>query len=267
MQKEKYIIIPNKKELKLYKDYGFNNFILPLKDYSIGFNCYFNIEEINKISNENNVYVIMNKFLHKQIYDFDISLFNDNIKFIIEDIGLLSFIPKNRIILYENHILSNYKAINFLYDEGISNVVINNDLTINELSEINDNTKSNIYYFYIAKNTLMYSRRKLISNFNEYYNIDSNNNYYDLKEKSSSHSLLIKEEDYGSVIVNKKIFCASKYLNKLYNFNLIINFTDVDEVSEKLILESYNEENLCNLIDSDYYFLENDIKYKVGDLK
>ena len=49
--------------------------------------------------------------------------------------------------------------------------------------------------------------------------------------------------------------------------NLIINFTNIDSVSEKIILEEYQNIKLCDLIDSDYYFLENDIKYKVGDIK
>ena len=47
------IILPNKKELDLYKNYNLNTFLLPLEDYSIGFNTYFNIEEINEISNSN----------------------------------------------------------------------------------------------------------------------------------------------------------------------------------------------------------------------
>lgn len=267
MQKKEFIILPKRKELKLYEEYGFNTFILPLKDYSIGFNVYFDIDEINKIAKCNTVYVIMNRLLHKQVYDFDLSKFDDNIKFIVEDIGLLSFIPRNRIILYEHHILSNYKAVNYLNTLGINSVVINNDLTIDELMKINNECKSNIFYFYVSKNTLMYSRRALVSNFNKYYNIDSNENYYNLNEKSSHHKLIVKEEKTGSVILNDRIFCASKYLNKLECFNLIINLTDIDDVSEKLILDNCDNASLCNLIDSDYYFLENDIKYKVGDLK
>lgn len=70
----------------------------------------------------------------------------------------------------------------------------------------------------------------------------------------------------GSVVYFDKIFCASKYVDKL-NMNLIINFTNIDSVSEKIILEEYQNTKLCDLIDSDYYFLENDIKYKVGDIK
>ena len=126
MQKKEFIILPKRKELKLYEEYGFNTFILPLKDYSIGFNVYFDIDEINKIAKCNAVYVIMNRLLHKQVYDFDISKFNDNIKFIVEDIGLLSFIPRERVVLYEHHILSNYKAVNYLNTLGIISVVINN---------------------------------------------------------------------------------------------------------------------------------------------
>lgn len=67
MQKKEYLIIPNKKELDLYTSYNFNTFILPLEGYSIGFNVYYTIEEINELSLKYNLYVIMNKFLHKRI--------------------------------------------------------------------------------------------------------------------------------------------------------------------------------------------------------
>lgn len=269
MQKKEFIIIPNTKELELYEKYNFNTFILPLKDYSIGFNEYFTIDEINKISTYHKVYVIINKFLHRSIYDFKgiYNDFNKDIMFIVEDIGLSNIIDKNRLILYENHILSNTKAINYLYDINIKNVVINNDLTIDELSSIQKETKSNIFYFYIAKNMLMYSRRTLVSNFNKHYNIDEQLNSYILSEKVSNKVLEINEEENGSVVRYNKIFCASKYLNSLDKFNLIVDLTNINDISTRMILENIDNENLYNLIDSDYYFLENPIKYKVGDLK
>ena len=267
MQKKEYLIIPNKKELDLYTSYNFNTFILPLDGYSIGFNVYYDVDEINNLSLKYNIYVIMNKFLHRNIEKFRkiYKNFNKNIKFIVEDIGLTDIIDRERLVLYENHILSNYKAINFLDSIGIKNVVINNDLTISELLEIQEKTNSNIYYFYIGKNSLMYSRRNLVSNYNKYYNLD-NTKEYKLVEKVSKKILDIYEEEDGSVVYFDKIFCASKYIDML-NMNLIINFTNIDSVSEKIILEEYDKTNLCDLIDSDYYFLENDIKYKVGDIK
>ena len=267
MQKKKFLIIPNKKDLELFNN--FNVFILPLKDYSIGYNVYFDIDEINELSKNHEIYVLVNKFLHKKIYDFEsiYPKFSKDIKFIVEDIGLVNIIDKDRLVLWENHILSNFVAINYLFSLKINNVVINNDLTINELEEIMNKCKSNMYYHYISKNMIMYSRRNLVKNFNNYYNIDNNTNSYVLNERVSHKTLLISDEEDGSIVRFDKIFCASKYLNKLDKLNLIIDFTDIDEDTTKIILDNINNENLYELIDADYYFLEHDIKYKVGDLK
>ena len=170
------------------------------------------------------------------------------------------------MVLYENHILSNYVAINYLSGLGFKNVVINNDLTIDEIKEIMKKVNSNIFYFYVSHNHLMYSRRNLVTNYNKYFNMNDVKEYK-IKEEVSHEVLNIKEEKDGSIVTFNKIFCASKYLDELKGINLIINFSGIDSINEKMILENYNKKELCNLIDSDYYFLENDIKYKVGDLK
>ena len=268
MQKKEYLIIPNTKDLDSYKKYNLNSFILPLQGFSIGYNCYFDLDEINSLSKSYNIYVIMNKFLHMTIYDFKriYNKFNKNIKFIVEDIGLTNIIDKDRLILYENHILSNYKAIEFLGSIGIKNVVINNDLTIDELKNIIKNTSSNIYYYYVSKNMLMYSRRNLVKNFNKYYELEDTNEYL-LNEKVTHKELEINDEETGSVVRYHKIFCASKYLDDLNSFNLIVDLTNINEVSTGMILDNLDNTKLCDLIDSDYYFLEHEIKYKVGDIK
>ncbi len=262
------ILLPNEKDLSIYEKYT-DTFLLPLKDYSIGYDVYYTLDEINELSKKYKVFVIMNKFLHMSIYDFEkiYPKFNKNIKFIVEDIGLVNIIDKDRLVLYENHILSNFVAVNYLYDLGIKSVVINNDLTISEIKELKEKTKSNIYYFYTSKNTLMYSRRNLVSNFNKNFNIKDNKNSYLLKEQVSKKVLEIKEESDGSIVRYNKIFCASKYLDDLKDLNLIIDLTDINEVSTNMILENLDNNKLCDLIDSDYYFLEHPIKYKVGDLK
>jgi len=269
MQKKEFIIIPNNKDLNVYEKYNLNTFILPLEDYSIGYDVYYTIDEINELSKKYKIYVMMNKFLHMKIYDFKkiYSKFNKDIMFIVEDIGLVNIIDKDRLVLYENHILSNKVAINYLSSLGINNTVINNDLTINEIEEIQKECNTNIYYHYISKNILMYSRRALVSNFNKHFEINENVNEYLLNEKVSKKVLEVKEEKDGSIVRYNKIFCASKYLDKFNKIKLIVDLSDINEISTKMILENINESNLCNLIDSDYYFLEHDVKYKVGDLK
>ncbi len=267
---EKYLVIPNKKDLNIFLDHGLNAFILPLKDYSCGFDIYYSIEEINEISLKHKTYVIMNKLIHKSVNSFKeiYEKFNKNIMFIVEDIGLTSIIDKERLVLFENHIESNYKAINFLSEIGINNVVINNDLTIDEIKEIRSKTKSKLYYFLINRNTLLYSKRKLVTNYKTHYNIDSDSKKYNLKEEVSHHPLMIREEEDSTVINNFKLFSANKYIDELLDIDyLIINTSTMSDLELKVTLEHYRDKELINILDTDYYFLENDIKYKVGDIK
>ena len=48
-----FYVIPNN------KDVVFNNLILPLKDYSIGFDVYYTVSEINSLSKKLNISVII----------------------------------------------------------------------------------------------------------------------------------------------------------------------------------------------------------------
>ena len=88
----------------------------------------------------------------------------------------------------------------------------------------------------------MYSRRNLVTNYNKHFKLNSSENKYNLVEKVSKNILEITDYEDGSVVRNHKIFCASKYIDKL-NMNLIIDFSDIDEVSEKIILENISESN------------------------
>ena len=58
-----FYVIPNN---KMILDY---NLILPLESYSIGFDVYYSVSEINNLATTHNVSVIINKFLHKSDID------------------------------------------------------------------------------------------------------------------------------------------------------------------------------------------------------
>ncbi len=267
---EKFLIIPRSKNLEEYTNKGFSSFILPLINYSVGYETYFNIGEINNLSEKYNIYILMNKLLHMSINEFrkEYKLFNKNIMFICEDIGLTDIIDKKRIILYENHIESNYKSINFLNSIGYNNIVLNNDLTIDEINEIRKGTKSKLYFFLITRNILFYSRRLLVSNYKNNYGINTKEKKYNLSEKVSNVLFEINEEEDSSVIRNSKLFSGNKYIDDLLKLDyLIIDTNSMSDLELKVTLEHYNDNELINILDTDYYFLENDIKYKVGDIK
>ncbi len=270
MQEDKYLIIPRSKRLSEYTKKEFYTFALPLKGYSIGYDTYFTLEEINKYSSKFTVFVIMNKLLHRSIEEFKIlySKFNDNIKFIVEDIGLVNVIDKNRLILNENHIESNYSSINYLYKLGISSIVLNNDLTIGEINEIRKKCKSKLFFFLITRNMLMYSRRKLLTNYNKHYKIESNTNRAVIDEKVSGISLEIMEDEDASTIRMRRLYSANKYIEDMEKLDyLIIDTNTMSDIELKVTLEYYSDSRLTSILNADNYFLENEIKYKVGDIK
>lgn len=260
-----FYVIPNN------KDVVFNNLILPLKDYSIGFDVYYTVSEINSLSRKLNVSVIINKFLHKEDIKNIINIINeleiDNIKYIfVEDLGLVSLLDNNKVVVSQNHIINNYDSINYFKSLGYSNILVNNDLTINELKEIISKTSSNLFMYFISKNNLMYSKRRLLTAFSNYKNSDILKKEV-ITEKVSNHKLIIKEEKCGTCIFNKRIFAGNKYMSELSSVNKIVNLSNMDEFETKTILKYMDKVNLSDYIEIEDYFLDNVIPYKVGDIK
>lgn len=260
-----FYVIPNN------KDAVFNNLILPLKDYSIGFDVYYTVSEINSLSEKLNISVIINKFLHKEDIKNIINIINeleiDNIKYIfVEDLGLVSLLDNNKVVVSQNHIINNYDSINYFKSLGYSNILVNNDLTINELKEIISKTSSNLFMYFISKNNLMYSKRRLLTAFSNYKNSDILKKEV-ITEKVSNHKLIIKEEKCGTCIFNKRIFAGNKYISELSSVNKIVNLSNMDEFETKTILKYMDKVNLSDYIEIDDYFLDNVIPYKVGDIK
>ncbi len=260
-----FYVIPNN------KDVIFNNLILPLKDYSIGFDVYYTVSEINSLSRKLNISVIINKFLHKEDIKNIINIINeleiDNIKYIfVEDLGLVSLLDNDKVVVSQNHIINNYDSINYFKSLGYSNILVNNDLTINELEEIISKTSSNLFMYFISKNNLMYSKRRLLTAFSNYKNSDISKKEV-ITEKVSNHKLIIKEEKCGTCIFNKRIFAGNKYISELSSVNKIVNLSNMDEFETKTILKYMDKVNLSDYIEIDDYFLDNVIPYKVGDIK
>lgn len=260
-----FYVIPNN------KDVVFNNLILPLKDYSIGFDVYYTVSEINSLSKKLNISVIINKFLHKEDIKNIINIINeleiDNIKYIfVEDLGLVSLLDNDKVVVSQNHIINNYDSINYFKSLGYSNILVNNDLTINELKEIISKTSSNLFMYFISKNNLMYSKRRLLTAFSNYKNSDISKKEV-ITEKVSNHKLIIKEEKCGTCIFNKRIFAGNKYMSELSSVNKIVNLSNMDEFETKTILKYMDKVNLSDYIEIDDYFLDNVIPYKVGDIK
>jgi hypothetical protein len=211
------ININNISELDDYKKVGITNFLFAVKGLSIGY-TYFDIDDI-----PDNSYLLVNRvFDTKGIDDFKniIPKLNRFKGVIFEDIGVFNLLKDSNIELIwsQAHFVTNYSSINNYLNLGCSSCVISNELTFDEIKDIVDKANKQVIFNVFGKNMIMYSRRSLVSNFNNYANID---NYNDVNIKEKNVNFHLKEDTYGTAVFNNEYFNYINILPKLNNDNIL----------------------------------------------
>lgn len=254
--------VNNLEEIEKYKLEGVFTFLLPLKGYTVGYPASFTMEKINVSAKENNVYCLINKVLNnKEIDELKVILPELNVKgFVIEDIGLIKLLKdlKKEIILFINHFNCNYKSIN-VWLNYVDSVFVSNELTKEELEEIDKNVVKPVVYHLFGYNQVMYSKRKLVSNYEDYYHLPYTNPLH-ITDKMGSVKFTLYEENNSTVGLSDK--CAvldCQNLENVYYFYVNTAFLNLDTVMA--FLHGKSLENIDN------GFLEKKTVFKIGDIK
>jgi len=252
-----YLInINNVNDIESLKKVGVTTFSFALKNYSVGYEKTYSVEEINGITEDK--YVLINKVLDtKEIEELKKFINNMDVKgFIFEDVGLINVINNSyEKILFINHFNCNSLSINnFL--KYVNSVVVSNELTFEEykniLSKVNKEVVLNVFGY----NQVMYSKRKLLSNYNDHFN-QEHTYKNSIKDKYGNVEFNIIEQDDSTVILSKKIFDGRRLLelNNVKYFYINSSYIDVS-----VIIDFING----NIIDnSDEGFLDKKSYYKV----
>ena len=228
--------------------------LYPLKSFCVGYDLEFTIDKIDD-------FVLVNRILD----DFDLDklkniLCNANIKGIVfDDLGIIDIVSNLNIkkILLLDHLATNVRSINY-YLEYVDSIVVSNDLTEDEIKYILDNANKKLVVNVFGLKTLMYSRRKLLSNYEKYHDLDKIGKY---NAKIDNKYFKIVENDFGTK------FYAGKYYNglKLLNLDNVLYFWyDPIGLKKDEILKIILNNDIKN-IDTDTLFLDKKTYYKVGD--
>lgn len=180
--------------------------VYPLKSFCVGYDTYFSIEEIDD-------FVLVNRILNDEELDtLEYLLKNSSIKGILfDDLGILEIVADMSItkILVLDHIATNTSSINY-YLEFVDSVVVSSDITREEIEAIVKNASKPVTLMAFGLKKLMYSRRKLLSNYQEYHGLKKENTIYStIGEKG----FLIKEDENGTVFYAKKYYNALELLD------------------------------------------------------
>ncbi len=256
------ISVNNLEEIEKYKTEGISTFLLPLKGFTVGYPASFSIEKLNETAKVNNVYCLINKVLNNQeIDELKNILPKLNVKgFVIEDIGLIRPLKvlNKEIILFINHFNCNYESIN-VWLNYVDSVFVSNELTKEELEEIDKNVAKPVVYHLFGYNQVMYSKRKLVSNYEDYYHLPHTNPLH-ITDKMGSVKFTLYEEDGSTVGLSDK--CAvldCQNLENGYYFYVNTAFLNLDNVMAFL----HNE----TIENTDNGFLAKKTVFKIGDIK
>ncbi len=239
------------------KRVGINTFLFALKDYSIGYEKYFTIDEINNIDEKK--YVLINKVLNTvEIENLKKIVFNLNVDGIIfEDIGLINVLKdynKDKI-LFMNHFNTNSMTINE-WLKYVDSVVLSNELTYSEYEKLVSLSDKEVVLNIFGYNQVMYSKRSLITNFENHFN-ENINHFNEISDKNSDLKFKIIEQDGETIILSNNIFDGRRLLNlnniKYYYINS--SFIDIES-----IIKFINNESIDN---SDEGFLDKPTFYKL----
>ena len=242
----KIIVIPNNKEC-IERIIDSNNYLLlGIEGYSINtFNLEYN-ELVKYIDRSDNIFLSLNKNISNgMLEDVEKLLINIsklNIKGLFYyDASIVSIV--NRLNLNINlvwsseHYTTNYFTINYWNNYGVNKVFLSNEITVDEVKEIKDNTKVEIIEQLFGYIPMYASKRHAVKNYLNHFNLDLNSNKYYLFKEDKKYSIV--DNNDGTVIYTNFI------LNGLREYLYLTNVLDY------VLINGYELETnkLINVID------------------
>lgn len=262
--------INNKENIKYYSNYT-DGFILGLKDFSVDY-YEFDLSEIKDIVScyvDKSFFVAINKNIFNNELDelesLLIKLNELNIKGILfYDMSVLYLKNKNKLTIdlvwNQTHMVTNYNTCNYYYSKGVKYAFVSGEITLDEIIEINNNTKTSLLVQLVGHQVMAHSRRKLLSNY--YASKNAKNFSFSNIIKERDEEYIVKEKTSGTTFKTTKILNSIPYLETLNNNNISYgvvdeDFIDKDVVIEclKLINEIRNKNNIQSNIDKSYKLL------------
>lgn len=249
------------------KEVGVTNFLFPLKGFCVGYENTFDINEIKEDS-----FLFINRILDNDSLDELEYILKNNAKkirgIVYDDFGVLHLINKLNLdvikINYQNHFGTNYESIN----ENLkfnNSVVVSTDITKEEIDVICSKANQEVTLFLFGLVPAMYSRRLLLTNFYNEFNIENKNNV-EVYEKISNNKFIMVENEYGTVGYQKKYYNGFELIDSKNVLYFIVNPLFLNETEQLKLIDCIKKKKFDLDIPHDTGFLHKETIYKLkGD--
>lgn len=240
------------------------HYLLDVKNFSLTIGKGFSLKEIQfllRIKGRHHISLLINRIFHEdeliKMKTFLASLDLTKIDFFFySDIGFYQLAKElnimNKLVYDAYTYLTNTQDID-LYANLNYSVVISNQLSITEMEEIANHVHKDVMIHAFGKSIILYSRRKLLTNYFQYRYKKNNPNrkdYY-LQEEFRDEMYHIYEDNNGTYIYEKGYYYLYSDLNRMKNIShIIIHCADLGEKMYQKVKDAYNansEEELLSL--------------------
>lgn len=259
-------------ELKLDAD----GYILGFNDFCLSFEKTFSIDEIKSIVkeySEKEIFVSLNKM----IFNSELSLYKSILfeldklplkGIIIGDTAALIYNLNTNLIMDQLHLNNSYLTANHYYNNGCSGIYLTNDITLEDINYIKENSNSVLFKDVFCLPHLSTSKRNLITNYLKHFNIYKNADYFYICEEKDNNYYLIKEDKTGTHIYNSKVLNIIDKLDDLKTDYVIFDSHMLNKENFKEIYNDYKKgiidnEKINKLFDFDNGFINKKTIYKV----
>lgn len=271
----KTLIIPNKKEQLKDLEKLCDGFILGIKDLSVNMNVYFTVDEINKLNTNKEVFIALNKNMHNADLFFLEKTLSElkNIKGVLfYDVAVVNIYnrikPKYDLVWSQEHLTTNSVTCNFWFDEGVRYTYLSGDITLDEIINIKEKSKMSLLVPIFGYLPMFVSKRHLVKNYLECFNIEDNSEINYLKKDNELYPIIDKNvtQVYSANILNG--ITAYNLLNEHNIDYIVLNGFNIESDKFKRVCEIYKTNNNIEEIDemftnTDTGFLYKETIYKV----
>lgn len=244
----KLLIMPsNLKQTKLHCD----GVIIGIKDLSVNMPNYYELKDLKKIKKE--IFVALNKNMFnsdlKLLEDTLVKLNDHHIKAVIfYDIAVVNLAKRLNLnydlVWNQEHMTTNYDTVNFWYKMGAKYSYISSDITLREMIEIKENTKSTLLVNLFGYIPMFDSKRTLLTNYLKTFSLknDSDKNY--LKKEGNTYPIVEDKATtlYSSFILNG----LDESLELNYEYGVLNSFL-IDDKNFKKVVNIFKKVNNKNL--------------------
>lgn len=256
--------IKQAEDIKEYVD----AYLIPLENLSINYINTFNLKQIKQIKKLNKeIFVIINKNIHnselkilekalKQIEKLEINgivFYDISVVKLNKELNL-----KTKLVWNQEHLTTNYGTVNYWYKKGITYTYLSSELTKREIDEIKNNTKAKLFVTIFGYIPMFTSRRHLVKNYLETFNLKSNHQMTIQKEEKIYP---INDINIGTTVYSNYILNATNIEFNNIDY-LVFNSNLIDEEKFKNVLKNYKE-NKENEFPKETGFLYTETIYKV----